>query len=114
MDVRNGPCELCEVAFCPCTRYAGPAVSLPEVDEEFRKGFFVVRKTRNPFSAIALDHAHEPENALVKGDAGAVGLTSNLAALRRCMIAGPKIARVVQEFEASVEDTSKSDSLHHE
>ena len=35
------------------------------------------------FSGIAIDQAHEQNNASVKGDGGAVGLTENLAALRR-------------------------------
>lgn len=40
-------------------------------------------KTRKRFSAIALDQAHEQDNAVVKGDSGAVGLTENPAALKR-------------------------------
>ncbi len=54
---------------------------------------------------------HEQENAKVKGDGGAVGLTENPAALRRWMIAGPEIARVINEFER---DNPKCDPKHHE
>ncbi|KAJ7363202.1 hypothetical protein OS493_011483 [Desmophyllum pertusum] len=33
--------------------------------------------TAHTFSAIALDHAHKQENASIKGDGGAIGLTDN-------------------------------------
>ena len=41
--------------------------TIPDVDEEFQKGSFVLHKSENAFSAIALDQAHEQANALVKG-----------------------------------------------
>lgn len=44
------------------------------------------------FSALAIDHAHEQNNASVKGDGGAVGLTENPSALRRWMVSGPEMA----------------------
>ena len=53
------------------------------------------------FSAIAIDQVHEQNNAIVKGDEGAVGLTENPAALRRWMISGLEAARLITEFEAS-------------
>jgi hypothetical protein len=61
------------------------------------KGNFTVNKTTHNFSAIALDHAHEQNNASVKGDGGAVGLTENPTALRRWMVSGPEMARVIGE-----------------
>ena len=48
---------------------------LPEVANEFDRGSFVV--STRPFSAIAIDHAHEQNNALVKGHGGAIGLMQN-------------------------------------
>ena len=51
------------------------------------------------FSANPLDQAHEQNNAYVKGDGGAIGLTDNATALRRWMVAGPEVARVIVEFE---------------
>ena len=63
----------------------------PEVAREFNEGHFTVQKTSNRvFSAIAIDHAHEQNNALIKGDGGAVGLTDNPRALRHWMVAGPR------------------------
>ena len=53
----------------------------PDVALEFRKGNFTVSKTTCRFSAMAIDQAHEQNNALVKGDRGAVGLTENPNAL---------------------------------
>jgi len=56
-------------------------VTHPDVHEKFLEGKFTVKKTARTFSAIAIDQAHEQNNASVKGDGGAVGLTENLAAL---------------------------------
>ena len=62
------------------------------------------------FSSIAIDQAHEQMNACIKGDGGAVGLTDNPSALLRWMVAGPEVARLIQEFEIG---SKKSDSTHH-
>ena len=56
--------------------------SHPVIYEEVLKGNFTVRKSKHVFSAIAIDQAHEQNNASVKGDGGAVGLTENPTALR--------------------------------
>ena len=42
-----------------------------------------MKKSRHAFSAIAIDQDREQNNACVKGDGGAVGLTENPAALHR-------------------------------
>lgn len=73
----------------------------PDIYEEFKKGAFVATKSKRGFSNIALDQAHEQENCRIKGDGGAVGLTECPEALRRWMIAGPEISRIVKEFEES-------------
>ena len=44
---------------------------------ELRKGNPVVKKTTHVFSGIVIDKAHEQNNASVKGDGGAVGLSEN-------------------------------------
>ena len=69
----------------------------PDVAVQFQQGKFAVSKTSKPFLAIPIDQAHEQNNAPVKGEGGAVGLTS---ALRRWMVSGPEIARIINEFEA--------------
>ena len=86
----------------------------PSVFAEFSQGKFVVQKSQHYFSMIALDHNHEQENEAIKGDGGAVGLTENPAALRRWMVAGPEIARVVKEFESTYVEQKPNDVHHHE
>ena len=77
---------------------------------EFRKGNLLVKKTTHVFSGIAIDQAHEQNNASVKGDSGAVGLTENPAALRRWMVSGPEMARLIGEFEVSTKKRNKKNS----
>ena len=73
----------------------------PKVFTQFLKGNFVVQKTAHRFSAIAIDQGHEQNNAAVKDDGGAVDLSESPAALKRWMVSGPEMARVIGEFEAS-------------
>ena len=42
----------------------------PALYKEFQAGHFVARKSCNSFSAIALDHAHEQMNGLLKNEGG--------------------------------------------
>ena len=49
-----------------------------------------------------------------KGDGGAVGLTENPSALRRWMVSGPEMARVIGEFEDAVMRKNSESSCHHE
>lgn len=86
----------------------------PDVHNAFLKGKFTVKKTTHSFSAMATDQAHEQNNASVKGDGGAVGLTENPAALHRWMVSGPEMARVIREFEKITESRMKTDIRHHE
>ena len=83
----------------------------PPVAAEFDKGGFVVCKSVHSFSAIAVDHAHEQANKSIKDEGGAIGLTGNDHALRRWMIAGPEVTRMIEEFETV---SYTSDSRHHE
>ena len=86
----------------------------PSVFAEFEQGKFVVQKSQHLFSKIALDHNHEQENEMIKGDVGAVGLTESPAALRRWMVAGPEIARAGNEFESAYEVRKPANTCHHE
>jgi hypothetical protein len=52
----------------------------PSIHAEFVKGRFVVAKTQKLFSTMSVDQAHEQNNALVKGDGGAIGLLDNESA----------------------------------
>ena len=86
----------------------------PTVHEQFKEGHFVVRKTIHKYSAISLDQAHEQNNASVKGMGGAIGLLTDAAALRRWMISGPEIGRMVDDFEQMVSNKSSGNDKHHE
>ena len=87
----------------------------PDVFAEFMSGNFTVKKTTHAFSALAIDQAHEQNNASVKVDGGAVGLTENHAALRRWMVSAPEMARMIAEFQATAETrTKKNGSRHHD
>ena len=61
----------------------------PSIHSEFQNGNFVVQRSTNHFSYIAMDQSHEQLNKSIKGEGGAVGLTEDPVALRRWMIAGP-------------------------
>lgn len=71
----------------------------PEVRQEFVNGNFVVHKSQNLFSAIAIDHAHEQNNGMLKGDGGVIGLLQNSDTVLRWLIAGSEIKRLILEFE---------------
>ena len=88
----------------------------PAILAEFEAGKFTVHKTRNKFSAMAIDQCHEQNNAIIKQSGGAIGLTTNPSALRRWMVAGPEVSRIVTEFEDCALGTraDSSDHRHHE
>ncbi len=90
----------------------------PNILEQFKSGNFVVHKTRNKFSVMALDQCREQNNAMVKVSGGAIGLTGNEGALRCWMVAGPEIARIITEFEEqgmhSQYDAGNSGNRHHD
>ena len=69
---------------------------------EFMMGNFTVKKAEQFFSNIAIDQAHEHNNAVVKSDGGAIGLTESPAALQRWMVSGPEMAGLINDFETSV------------
>ena len=51
---------------------------------------------------------HVQNDAMVKREGGAVGLTENPNALRRWMLSGPEMERLINEFEAGMAtDTGK-------
>ncbi len=87
----------------------------PVIYAAFQRGAFTVQISVHKFSAISLDHAHEQNNEMVKGDGGAIGLTENSSALHRWMVGGPQMAKLVQVFEDGREDKSTcTKTTHHE
>ena len=75
-------------------------VVCPEIYQEFCAGDFVVQKYLNSFSSIALEQAHEQNNAVIKGvGKAAVLLSSGLdAALRRWEVAGLEVCELLPEY----------------
>ena len=64
---------------------------------------------------MAIDQAHEQNNAEIKGDGGAIGLTEDPAALRRWMVAGQEVSRLLAACEAmSSSIDTRIDRRHHE
>lgn len=93
--------------------------SLPEsTKEEFiRNGKWVVSKTKNVFSSIPIDQAHEQENKVVKSSGGVLGITNNPSTLRRWMLSGPEIGRCVNEFQNEYmyfNEDEEHQNTHHE
>ena len=87
----------------------------PGVFFQFEKELFTVHKSPRRFSANAIDQAHEQNNGIVKGDGRTLGLTKNPSALRRWMILGPEMARLVGENEASmITEVEVQGADHHE
>ena len=76
-------------------------------------GKFVVFKSKRPFSAMAIGQAHEHANAVIKSDSGAIGITEDASALRRWMVAGPEVSRLVVEYESLVGAKDADETVRH-
>ena len=74
-----------------------------------------MQKTTNTFSSIPLDQAHKQKNELIKGDGEIIGIAENPSALLRWMVAGSELARMVKEFETTIEEdnTNQTCTTHH-
>jgi len=78
------------------------------------KDMLELETCNHKFSALSLDQAHEQNNAIVKGADGAIGLLTDTSALRRWLISGPEVSRIVNDLEhVFVRQTNTSDK-HHE
>ena len=87
--------------------------SHPDIYREFLAGNFTISKSRRKFSSLAIDHAHEQLNAVIKGEGGVVGVTESDAALCRWAVTAPELSRMLQEFEADAFEMSDVET-HHE
>ena len=87
----------------------------PDVARELNAGNFTIHKTNQVFSAIPSDQGHEQNNACIKSDGGAVGLTDNPSALQRWLVAGPEVAALIKDFEDAHQLMGRRDEvLHHD
>lgn len=92
-------------------------INLPvDIKSHFLAGRFSVQKTNRKFSRIGLDHNHEQLNSTIKGVGGAIGLTGSDASLKRWVVTGPEISRLLEEFETTNEelDAPSSTKEHHD
>lgn len=58
-----------------------------------------------------LDQAHEQNNPFEKGVGGAIGLQDSPSALRRWMLAGPDISKLIKEIEKFACDLSNTTQI---
>lgn len=84
-----------------------------DVAKAFVDGKFTVQKTKHAFSCIAIDHAYEQNNAIIKGEGGAVGLTHNPSAFHRWMVSGPEVSRLNTESEETIPQMIVQEHQHH-
>ena len=94
-------------------------ITHPAVYAELMKGFFSFAKTKRPFSRMAFDQVHEQNNKIIKGLGGSTNLLNSEhdSALIRWETVGPEVARIVSDFESSLNNGASpgNHSLkHHE
>ena len=73
-----------------------------------------VSKPYLSFSAMAIDQAHEHANAVIKSDGEPISITEDAAALRRWMVAGPEVSRLVAEYESLTDAKNANESDRHQ
>ena len=73
-----------------------------------------MHKTGNNFSAMDIDQCHEQNNAVIKESGGAIGQMTDPRTLRRWMVAGPEVARMVTDFETLQAHGQNTEHRHHE
>ena len=80
-------------------------IQFPDVFEYFSKGYFSFQKSNREFSRMGLDQLHEQNNSIIKGCGGATDLVNKIddSALVRWETCGPDIARLLLEFENTIE-----------
>ena len=89
----------------------------PDVNDAFiNEGNFVISRTPNVFSAMNNDQCYDQLNKLLKGDGGDTGIAEDEDRLRKWMVCGPEVARIVMEFEKNsvLKQTRKIEYRHHE
>ena len=73
---------------------------------------------RLPSSFLCLAHVHvglhEQQNAIVKWDAGIINFSENESALKRWMVAGPEIDRMLTEYDMKYTHNDKETNRHHD
>ena len=65
---------------------------------------FVAIKSKYPYSGMAIDQAHEQENT---------GISDDVSALWRRMVAGPEVGRLVVEYESLADAKDANERVRH-
>ena len=73
---------------------------------------FLQLKSKQRFSNIGFDHAHEQNNKTVKTEVGAIGILDSPSALLKWAVAGPEISRILGIIHEDGEDEAVVN--HHE
>ena len=76
-----------------------PHINLNVNDAFINEWNFVISRTPNTFSAMGMGQCHEEQTKLVKGDGGAIGFAEDEDRLRKWMVCGHEVARIVTEFK---------------
>ena len=75
---------------------------------------FVAIKSKYPYSGMAIDQAHEQENTVIKSDGGAaIGISDDVSALWRRMVAVPEVGRLVVEYESLADAKDANERVRH-
>ena len=72
---------------------------LPEALQTTFKKCWVISKSSKKFFSMLIDQAHEQNNGILKGSGGIIGITEDPEALRCWMVAGPEVARCLENFK---------------
>ena len=65
------------------------------------------------FSTVAIDQAHELNNAIVKGDGEALSLFENEDAVTKWMVSCPESACILADFDASSCTINHQEDMRH-
>ena len=75
--------------------------------------FFTVKKSNKPFSRIAVDHAHEMNNATVKGCLNVISLWDSPGTLNRWTLSSSLIKEMLCTFESGKKYYESDEQSHH-
>ena len=83
---------------------------------EFRNGKFVVHRSPNHFSSIAIDQSHEQMNKIIKGSGGVIGLTQDPASVMKWSVCGPEVSKRLEDFKlaSGAKAADECDFFHHD
>ena len=88
-------------------------VKTPSLWNEFKRGNWVVHKSKKSFCALGADEALEHENRAMKVLGGLVNITQKKQALTRFFLTSPELSRLTAEAKSLFDITEYERSDHH-